>query len=245
MKYRRLGKSGVEVSVLCLGTMPFGQYTPDDEALRIIHGARDAGINFIDTADAYTGGNSEKVTGRAIRAQRSSWILATKVGNPMPPSSPNRRGASRIWITRAVEESLTRLGTEIDIYYVHHDDLKTPLEETVAAMGDLIRAGKIRYWGISNFRAYRTAEVIRLCDLGGVPRPVVSQPYYNAMNRMPEVEVLPLCAVHGLGVVPYSPLARGVLTGKYSGGVDPASRAGRKDKRMMETEFRAESIAIA
>lgn len=245
MKYRRLGRSGLEVSILCLGTMPFGEYTPDDEAVRIIHGARDAGVNFIDTADAYTGGNSERVVGRAIREERGRWLLATKVGNPMPPSSPNRRGSSRIWLLQAVEESLARLGTHIDIYYLHRDDLPTPLEETVATLGDLVRAGKIRYWGVSNFRAYRMAEVIRLCDLMGVPRPVVCQPYYNAMNRMPEVEILPLCADHGLGVVPYSPLARGVLTGKYSGGVDPASRAGRKDKRMMETEFREESIAIA
>jgi len=143
---------------------------------------------------------------------------------------------------------LKRLATDyIDIYYLHRDDPDTPLAETVDAIGDLIRAGKIRYFGVSNYRGWRIAEVVATCDDLGVPRPVVCQPYYNAMNRTPEVEILPACDYHGIGVVPYSPLARGVLTGKYVPGAEPpaGSRVARKDQRMMETEFRAESIAIA
>jgi aryl-alcohol dehydrogenase (NADP+) len=162
--------------------------------------------------------------------------------------SPNRGGIGRSWLLRGADESLARLRTgHIDLYYLHLDDLATPLEETVDAMGMLIRQGKIRHWGVSNFRGWRIAELVRLCDLAGVPRPVAGQPYYNAVNRMPEVEYLPVCAHHGVGVVPYSPLARGILTGKYRPEVppDPATRAGRNDKRMMMTEFRKESMVIA
>ncbi len=164
------------------------------------------------------------------------------------PAPPNRGGNGRTWLLRGAEESLARLSTGyIDLYYLHLDDLATSLEETVDAMGALVREGKIRHWGVSNFRAWRIAEIMRLCDLAGVPRPVAGQPYYNAVNRMPEVEYLPVCAHHGIGVVPYSPLARGVLTGKYrpKAPPDPATRAGRKDKRMMMTEFREESMVIA
>jgi len=149
---------------------------------------------------------------------------------------------------QACHDSLKRLATDyIDIYYLHKDDADTPLEETIAAIGDLIRAGNIRYFGVSNYRGWRIAEVVSLCGELGVPAPVVCQPYYNAFNRMPEVEILPACDYYGLGVVPYSPLARGVLTGKYAPGAEPPadSRVARKDKRMMETEFRSESIAMA
>ena len=149
---------------------------------------------------------------------------------------------------RAIDGSLERLGTDyVDIYYLHLDDARTPLDETIGAIGDLLRAGKIRYWGLSNHRGWRIAAAVLIADRLGVPRPVVCQPYYNAMNRMPEVEIIPACAHFGLGVVPYSPLARGVLTGKYAPGEAPApeTRAGRGDKRMMQTEFRAESLAIA
>ena len=148
----------------------------------------------------------------------------------------------------AVDDSLRRLGLhEIDILYLHKEDHATPLAETVHAMADLIRAGKLRYFGVSNYRAWRVAEICRLCDGAGIDRPVVSQPYYNAMNRMPEVEHLPACAALGLGVFPYSPLARGVLTGKYRPDAQPDrdSRAGRQHKRIMETEFRPESLRIA
>jgi aryl-alcohol dehydrogenase-like predicted oxidoreductase len=246
MEYRRLGRSGLEVSALCLGTMTFGDRTGAAEARRIVDSAFDAGVNFIDTADVYNYGESEKIVGRAIKAHRRRWILATKVANVMT-ERPHDGGLSRRWIMQACDDSLDRLGTDwIDIYYLHKDDRHTPIAETIAAIGGLIASGKIRYFGISNFRGWRTAEVVRECIAQRVPLPVVSQPYYNLLNRMPEVEILPACDHHGLGVAPYSPIARGVLTGKYAGAALPAdSRAARKDKRFMETEFREESFAIA
>jgi aryl-alcohol dehydrogenase-like predicted oxidoreductase len=147
----------------------------------------------------------------------------------------------------ACDDSLARLGTDyIDVYYLHKDDRDTPIAETVAAMGDLIRSGKVLYFGVSNFRGWRIAEVVGECAAQGVPKPVVCQPYYNLLNRQPEVEILPACDYYGLGVAPYSPIARGVLTGKYRPGVVPEdSRVALRDARMMETEFRAESFAIA
>src|SRR5215469_13590630 len=247
MDFRRLGDSGLEVSVLCLGTMMFGDRTDASVSRNIVASAFDAGVNFIDTADVYSKGASESIVGPAIKANRARWILATKVGNVMT-AKPHDGGLSRRWIMQACEESLKRLATDyIDIYYLHKDDTETPLAETIAAVGDLIRAGKIRYFGVSNYRGWRIAEVVALCAELGVPRPVVCQPYYNAFNRMPEVEILPACDYYGLGVVPYSPLARGILTGKYLPGSEPSaeSRFGRKDRRMMETEFRPESIAMA
>jgi aryl-alcohol dehydrogenase-like predicted oxidoreductase len=247
MEYRPLGASSLKISPICLGTMTFGDRTDAAEAGRIVAAAREAGVNFIDTADVYVKGESERVTGKLISADRDRWVLATKVANPMG-DDPNRRGTGRKWILRAIEESLERLGTDyVDIYYVHKDVAATPLEETVRAMGDLIQAGKVRYFGVSNFRGWRIAETVRVCDALGVARPIVCQPYYNAMNRQPEVDVLPACHHYGMGVVPYSPLARGVLAAKYAPGAEaPAdSRAGRKDKRILETEFRAESLEIA
>ena len=247
MQHRRLGDSGLEVSEICLGTMMFGDRTDAPTAQRIIDSAFEAGVNFIDTADVYVKGMSETIVGPAISANRRRWILATKVGNVMT-SAPHDGGLSRRWIMQACDDSLKRLGTDyIDIYYLHKDDTETPIAETVDALGDLIRAGKIRYFGISNYRGWRIAELVNTCAELGVAPPVVCQPYYNAMNRMPEVEILPACDYYGIGVVPYSPLARGVLTGKYApNAAAPAeSRAGRNDRRIMETEFRAESITMA
>jgi aryl-alcohol dehydrogenase (NADP+) len=245
--YRQLGRSGLRVSPLCLGTMMFGGATHEADARDIIASARDSGINFIDTADQYTGGESERITGRAIKADRDWWVLATKFANVSGPG-PNGYGLSRRYAFNAVDASLQRLGLDcIDIVYLHREDHTPPLEEVVHAIADLIRAGKIRYFGVSNHRAWRVAEICRLCDLAGIDRPVISQPYYNAMNRMPEVEHLPACGHFGIGVFPYSPLARGVLTGKYAPGAPPeqGSRAGRQDKRMLETEWRPESLQIA
>lgn len=247
METRKLGRSGLKVSPLCLGTMMFGGPTEEKDAARIIARARDAGVNFIDTADVYTEGRSEEITGRAVKADRSHWIVATKAGNATGPG-PNERGLSRRRLFQAAEASLKRLGLEtIDIYYLHREDHDTPLEETVRALGDLIRQGKIRYYGVSNHRSWRVAEICALADRMGIDRPVVSQPYYNAMNRMPEVEHLPACGFYGLGVVPYSPLARGILSGKYDPKAPPpeGSRAGRADARMMQTEWRKESLVIA
>jgi aryl-alcohol dehydrogenase-like predicted oxidoreductase len=247
VQFRRLGKSGLRVSALCLGTMMFGDRTDEAEAGRIVESAREAGVNFIDTADAYAQGESERIVGRLLRTDRERWIVATKVGNTGAPA-PEDVDVSRRQVMRAIDGSLERLGTDhVDIYYLHLDDLRTPLEETIGALGELLRSGRIRYWGLSNHRGWRIAEAVLLADRLGVPRPVVCQPYYNAMNRMPEVEIIPACAHFGVGVVPYSPLARGVLTGKYAPGEAPApeTRAGRGDKRMMQTEFRAESLALA
>jgi aryl-alcohol dehydrogenase-like predicted oxidoreductase len=250
MEYRRLGRSGLEVSIVCLGTMMFGDRTDEREAGEIIAHAAEAGINFIDTADVYADGASETITGAAIATQRARWILATKVGNPMAGEASQRPftgGSSRRWIFAACEASLRRLRTDwIDIYYLHRDDPHTPLEETIAALRDLLAAGKIRYFGVSNFRGWRIAEVMRCCERLGVAPPVVCQPYYNLLNRMPEVEILAACDHYGIGVASYSPIARGVLTGKYAPGVVPGdSRAARNDRRLMQTEFREESFGIA
>ncbi len=247
MNYRRLGRSGLKVSPLCLGTMMFGGRTEPADADAIIAAAREAGINFIDTADVYNAGRSEEITGAALKSERDWWVLATKAGNQLG-DGPNRTGLGRKWIVEAAENSLRRLGTDyIDIYYLHKEDLGTPLAETIGAIAELFHAGKIRYFGISNFRSWRIAEVAHLCRELGIPGPVVSQPYYNAMNRMPEVEHLPACDFYGLGVVPYSPLARGVLTGKYDPDAPPPAetRAGIDDTRMMQTEWRRESLVIA
>ena len=250
MPHQRLGASGLEVSIVCLGTMMFGDRTDAAAAKEIVAHAFDAGVNFIDTADAYADGASERIVGQAVRAQRDRWIVATKAGNVLPAiaGAPHTGGLSRRWLVQACDASLGRLATDwIDIYYLHKDDVVTPIAETVGAIGDLIRAGKIRYFGVSNYRGWRIAEVVRWCERLGVPKPVVSQPYYNLLNRTPEVEILPACDYHGLGVAPYSPIARGVLTGKYApGGAAPeGSRAARKDKSMLETELREESLAIA
>jgi len=248
MDYRRLGRSGLKVSSLCLGAMMFGDQTSEADSLEIIASAREAGVNFIDTADAYGAGRSEEIVGRAIRGERDRWVVATKAG--FPAGLPNATGAdlSRAYLMRAAERSLERLGTDrIDLYYLHRDDLATPLEETVRALADLQRQGKIRYIGVSNFRAWRLAEFVRLCDAAGIDRPAACQPQYNAMNRMPEAELLPACQFYGVGVAPYSPLARGVLTGKYASlaQLPEGSRAARGDRRMQQTELRAESLDAA
>jgi aryl-alcohol dehydrogenase (NADP+) len=247
MQYRNLGRSGLKVSPLCLGTMMFGGQTDEATSLRIIDKARAAGINFIDTADAYNAGRSEEVTGRAVARDRDAWVLATKLANTMAPD-PNGQGLSRKWVMRAAEGSLRRLGTDyIDIYYLHKEDLETPLGETVHAMADLVRQGKIRYFGVSNHKAWRIAEICRIAGELGIDAPAVSQPLYHALNRTAELEHLPACHHYGLGVVAYSPLARGILTGKYDpdAAPPPETRAGRQDKRMMQAEWHVESLRIA
>ena len=162
MQYRQLGRSGLKISPICLGTMMFGGPTDEATSLRIVAKAREAGINFIDSADAYNGGQSEQVVGRAISDNRHNWILATKLANQIG-DDPNRGGLSRRWVLQAAEESLKRLGTDfIDIYYLHKEDHATPLEETVRAIGDLMRQGKIRYFGVSNYRAWRRRDLQHL-----------------------------------------------------------------------------------
>jgi len=247
MEYRKLGRSGLKVSKLCLGTMMFGGPTDEADARAIIDAAADVGVNFIDSADGYAGGRSEEIVGRAIRERRDDWVVATKFGNPSS-GGPNRGGTSRKWAMEACEASLKRLGTDyIDLYYLHKEDHTVPLDETVRALADLQRQGKIRYFGVSNYRSWRVAEICRLADELNIDRPAASQPYYNLVNRMPETEHLPACGHFGLGVFPYSPLARGVLSAKYPPGGAPesGSRAARGDKRMMESEWREESLVVA
>ena len=247
ISYQSLGASGLKVSKLWLGAMMFGDQTDAAEAANIVAAARDAGVNAIDTADAYANGESERITGRLIAADRARWILATKLANPMGPG-PNDRGLSRRHIIAAVDASLQRLGTDfIDVLYLHREDATTPLEETLAAIATLIERGKLHHFGLSNFRAWRIARVAEMCKAMGMQPPVVCQPPYNAMSRQIETELLPCCAHYGIGAVVYSPLARGVLSGKYRPGAAPpeGSRAARNDMRIMQTEFRPESLALA
>ena len=248
MTYRTLGRSGLRVSEISLGTMMFGGETSEADSARIVDHAREHGVNFIDTADAYAGQRSEEIVGRAIKAKRRHWVLATKVANVVGPSSQLDGGLSRRHVINACDDSLRRLGTEtIDLYYVHRTDAHTDWPSVVATFGGLIQAGKIREWGLSNVRAWHIADIAHLCDQQNVPRPTALQPYYNLMNRQPEVEVLPAAQHFGLGAVTYSPIARGVLSAKYKNNVAPeaGSRAARKDARMMQTEWRPESLDLA
>ena len=247
MQYRNLGKSNLKVSALCLGTMMFGDQTDAAEAGSIVAHAHAQGVNFIDTADIYTRGASEQMVGTLIKPTRHDWVLATKLGNRMS-ARVNEGHYSRSWILREVDASLQRLQTDfIDVLYLHLDFDGMDMPEALHALADLLRAGKIRYWGLSNFRGWRIAEMVHQAARIGMPGPVVVQPYYNLLNRMPEVEILPACRFHGIGVAPYSPIARGVLTGKYLPGAAPptGTRAGRADKRIAETEIRQESLVIA
>jgi len=247
MRYRPLGSSGLKVSEIALGTMMFGGPTSEVEARRMLDFGLEQGVNFIDTANVYSETRSESVIGEAIKAKRSAWILATKVGNKVGPGG-NCSGLSRRHVMNAVEASLGRLKTDcIDLYYIHRVDAATSWENVVQTFADLIRAGKIRHWGLSNVHAWHIAHVHHLCRQMGAPTPSALQPYYNLMNRQPEVELLPAARAFDLGVVPYSPIARGMLTGKYkvNEAADPSSRGGRKDRRMLETEWRPESMLIA
>ena len=211
MLYRNIGTSGLNVSPLCYGTMLVGGVTDARMAGRILDSARKHGVNFIDTADSYMDGESERVIGKLIKVDRHEWVVATKVGATLGPGIHDGT-LSRKWMPRAIEASLRRLGTDyVDIYYLHHNDPTTPLEETVAAIGDVVADGKALHWGFSNYRGWQIGELVRLADELGVPRPIVAQPYYNIMKRTPEVDYLPACGHYGIGVTPYSPVARGVF----------------------------------
>jgi aryl-alcohol dehydrogenase-like predicted oxidoreductase len=247
MTYPSLGASGLKVAPLWLGTMMFGDRTDEAEAARIVDASREAGVNGIDTADVYANGEAERITGRLIAADRERWVLATKLANPTS-AAPNDRGLSRRHIHRAFDASLQRLRTDwVDVLYLHREDETTPMEETLGAVADLIRSGKLHHFGVSNFRAWRVARMVETCRAMGIAPPIVCQPPYNAMSRAIETELLPCCAHYGVGVVAYSPLARGVLSGKYAPDAAPPaeSRAARSDKRLMQTEFRPESLQHA
>lgn len=247
MEYRTLGSAGVKVSPLCLGTMMFGGPTTEEESIRIIHRALDAGINFIDTANVYNAGESERIVGKALRGKRDRVVLATKVRGAMG-EGPNDGGSSRYHIMTEVEASLRRLNTDrIDLYFLHRPDDETPLEESLRALDDCVRQGKVRYIGCSNFYAWQVMHGLWISDRRNLERFVCLQSLYNIVNRDLEIELLPMCGRFGLGVVPYSPLARGVLSGKYRPGepFPEGSRAARGDRRMHETELREESFRVA
>jgi aryl-alcohol dehydrogenase-like predicted oxidoreductase len=236
MKYRTLGRTGVKVSPLCLGAMMFGAWgNPDHEdSVRIIHRALDEGINFIDTADVYSAGESEEIVGKALEGGlRQRVVLATKVHNPMG-DDPNARGNSRRWIIQAVDNSLRRLGTDwIDLYQLHRPDPETDIDETLAVLTDLVRAGKIRYIGSSTFPAHEIVEAQWVADSRGRERFVCEQPPYSILVRGVESAVLPVCQKYGLAVIPWSPLAGGWLSGLYRTGreLPDSTRVSRLPKR--------------
>ena len=241
MDLRPLGRTGVSVSKLCLGAMMFGGWgnRDHDESIRIIHTALDAGINFIDTADVYGEGESEEIVGKALAGgRRDDVVLGTKFWNPMG-DDPNRRGASRRWIVRAVEDSLRRLDTDwIDLYQVHRADPDTDLDETLGTLTDLVQQGKIRYIGHSTFPASRIVEAQWVSRDRGLQRFVTEQPPYSILVRAIEADVLPTCARHGMGVITYSPLTGGWLSGRWrkETGQQSSSRAGRLPERFNLSE---------
>ncbi|HEY6811726.1 MAG TPA: aldo/keto reductase [Propionibacteriaceae bacterium] len=238
MEYRSLGRTGMQVSPLCLGAMMFGAWgEPDhDVSIKIIDRALDAGINFIDTADVYSQGESEEIVGKALAGgRRDDVIVATKVhgqmGSPMGDSGdPNKRGNSRRWITREVENSLRRLQTDwIDLYQIHRPDPATDVEETVGALTDLQRQGKIRTFGSSTFPAHEIVEAQWVSERRALGRFVTEQPPYSILVRGIEADVLPVAEKYGMGVIPWSPLAGGWLTGRYRKGQEvPESRRAQR-----------------
>jgi 1-deoxyxylulose-5-phosphate synthase len=246
MEYRRLGRSGLKVSAYCLGTMTFGRQIEEAQARRIIDAAIERGVTFIDTADMYVNGETERIVGRALKGRRHAVVLASKVGHlfklgsrygdqkhsgpwdlarPRPfipwdrgdETTPNDIGLNRKHIMAAVDESLERLGTDyLDLYYAHMPDYDTPIDETLRAMDDLVRQGKVRYLGCSNYRAFQLSKALWTSDRLGLERWACVQPPYNLLARDPEYELIPLCREEGVGVCPYSPMAAGFLSGKYS-----------------------------
>lgn len=215
MEYRQLGGSGVRVSSVGLGGNTFGRYCDEAQTAAVIHEALEVGINHVDTADVYGRGVSEQHVGKAIVGRRQEFVLATKVGMGMG-DGPNEHGLSYRWMIASCESSLRRLGTDyIDLYYLHRPDPTTLLAETLRACDDLIQQGKVRYVGISNYPAWQACEVLWASDRRGYQPPAVSQSRYNLFDRAVESELLPFCRAHRVGIVPYAPLAGGLLTGKY------------------------------
>ena len=226
MELRTLGATGVKVSPLCLGAMMFGAWgeTDHDESIRIIHAALDAGINFVDTADVYSGGESEEIVGKALKDRRDDVVLATKVHGAMG-RDPNERGNTRRWIVREVDNSLRRLQTDwIDLYQIHRPEPDTDVDETLGALTDLVRAGKVRYVGSSTFPASQIVEAQWVAERRGRERFVCEQPPYSLLVRGVEFDVLPTCMRQRMGVIPWSPLAGGWLSGRYRKDDHPESR---------------------
>jgi aryl-alcohol dehydrogenase-like predicted oxidoreductase len=218
MEYRLLGRTGVRVSALALGTANFADPTPEAESKQILERAVEAGINLIDTGNSYANGEAERVIGRALREGgiRDQVLISTKVFPPTGPG-PNERGSSRLHIIQACEDSLDRLQTDwIDLYFVHRFDPDTHQEETLSALQDLVHSGKVRYVACSTYPAWRVMEALAISDRRGYPRYCCEQPPYNLLDRRIENELVPLCRTHGLGLFPWAPIAQGVLTGRYT-----------------------------
>ena len=249
MELRPLGRTGVQVSNLCLGTMMFGAWgTADhDESIRIIHRALDAGINFVDTADVYSAGESEEIVGKALKGRRDDVVLATKFFMPMG-DDPNRRGGSRRWIVTAVENSLRRLGTDwIDLYQVHRPDPAVDVEETLGALTDLVTQGKIRYVGSSSYSAGEIVEAQWTARERGLQRFRTEQPPYSLLVRGIEMDVLPTAQRHGMGILTYSPLSGGWLSGSWTADSSPTSPArqrlvARFDMSLPENQRKLEAV---
>ena len=252
MKYVKLGKSGLEVSRICLGTLTFGDpqwrsYILDEEQSRpIIERALERGINFFDTADMYSLGVSEKVVGKIVMevARREDIVIASKVFYPMS-SDPNDRGLSRKHIVQSIDASLRRLGTDyIDLYQVHRWDDQTPIEETMSALNDLVRMGKVRYIGASSMYAWQFAKAQYTADLSGWPRFISMQNHYNLVYREEEREMIPYCQAEGVGIIPWSPLARGFLAGNRPGKGEGATARSRDDSLAEELYYRASDYDV-
>ncbi len=234
-EYRKLGRTGVRVSPLCLGTMNFGPRTSTPESIRIIHAALDSGLNFIDTADFYGQplnngrgqGTTERIVGEALKDRRDSVVLATKFFATTNPDDPNARGGSRRHVIQACEDSLRRLNTDyIDLYQMHRPDVEVPIDETLRALDDLVRAGKVRYIGTSTFAGWQVVEALWQSERLGINRFISEQPRYSLVDRRIEEHLIPVALKYGVAVLPYSPLAGGILAGKY----DPDEEA-PKDSR--------------
>ncbi|WDQ33501.1 aldo/keto reductase [Paenibacillus marchantiae] len=227
MEYRRLGNSGLRVSALGLGTNAFGKRADDPTSIRIIHAALDQGINFIDTANIYAGTESERIIGQALKGRRENAVLATKAGLPRH-EGPNGRGSSRYHLQQELEHSLLRLQTDyVDLYQIHTFDPHTPLDETLRTLDDMVTSGKVRYIGASNYAAWELMKALGTSELKGYVRYISTQTSYSLADRTPELELVPMCLDQGVGIIPYFPLAGGILTGKYNGeaGVPSGSRA--------------------
>ena len=249
MDYRPLGRTGVQVSKLCLGTMMFGAWgnTDHDDSIRIIHRALDAGVNFVDTADVYSAGESEEIVGKALRGRRDDVVLATKFFMPMG-EDPNRRGGSRRWIVQSVEDSLHRLGTDwIDLYQVHRPSPDIDVEETLGALTDLVQQGKVRYIGSSSYSASQIVEAQWTARERNLQRFRTEQPPYSLLTRGIELDVLPAAHRHGMGILTYSPLGGGWLSGSWSADSSPTSPArqrltARFDMSMPENQRKLEAV---
>jgi aryl-alcohol dehydrogenase-like predicted oxidoreductase len=249
VEYRPLGRTGVQVSKLCLGTMMFGAWgnTDHDDSVRVIHRALDAGVNFVDTADVYSDGESEEIVGKALKTRRDDVVLATKFFMPMG-EDPNRRGGSRRWIVRAVEDSLRRLGTDwIDLYQVHRPSPDIDVEETLGALTDLVRQGKVRYIGSSSYSGSQIVEAQWTARERGLQRFRTEQPPYSLLTRSIELDVLPTAQRHGMGILTYSPLGGGWLSGSWTADSSPTSPARQRladrfDMSLLENQRKLEAV---